>query len=100
MQVRPRVLDLLQLAQTVPAEIINGALLGGLGRIRAELPVELPPRETERAREVEGPVGEPQVQVESKRRPLEALEDVHVDRDRVADDLVKELLAKLDFALP
>ena len=42
-QVRPRALNLLQLAQTVPAEIINGALLGGLGRVRAELPVERRP---------------------------------------------------------
>ena len=34
-------------------------------------------------------------EVEAEWRPLEALEDVQVDRDRVRDDLVKEVLTEL-----
>ena len=34
-----------------------------------------------RGDESERPVGEPQIQVEAERRPSEALEDVHVERD-------------------
>ena len=45
-------------------------------------------------------IGEPEVQVEAEGRPLNRLEDVQVERDRVGDDFVKELLAKLDLALP
>ena len=99
-QVRPGVLDFFQLAETVRAEGVYGAPVTSLGRIRAELPVELRPRDAERAREVERPIDEPQIQVEAERRPLETLEDVQVERDRVGDDFMKELLAELDFALP
>ena len=63
---------------------------------RADLPVELPPREAQRALERERPVCEPEVEVEAERRPLHRAQGVQVDRDRAADDLVKEVLAKLD----
>ena len=100
MQVRPRALDLLQLAETVFAEIVHGVCIARLGRVYAELPVEQRPREPQRALERERPVGEPQVQVESERRPLERSQDVHVERNRVRDDLVKKILAEFYLALP
>ena len=99
-QIWPRVFDFFQLAQTVRAEVSDGEFIGRLGRVYAELPVKQRPREPQRTREVEHPVREPGVHVEAERRPLEALEDVQVERDRVLDDLLKELLAELDFALP
>ena len=71
-QVRPGVLDFFQLAQTVRAEVIHGAPITRLRRVRAELPVELPPCETERARESERAIGEPEVEVEGRGRAATA----------------------------
>ena len=67
---------------------------------RAELPVELLPREAQRSLEGECPVREPEVQVEAERRPLHRLEDMQVNRYRVRDDLVEKLLPELDRAVP
>ena len=46
------------------------------------------------------PVGEPQVEIEAQGAPLEGREGVHVNRDRMVDDLVEELLAQFDLAFP
>ena len=100
MQARPRALNLLQLAETLRAEVVHGAYIARLRRVRAELPVEQRPCEPQRALESERPVCEPEVEVEAEGRPLHRLEDVQVERDRVGYDFVKELLAKLDFTLP
>ena len=64
MQVRPRALDLLQLAQTVLAKVINSAPIVRLLRVHAELPVEQRPREPQLALQRERAIGEPQVEVE------------------------------------
>ena len=40
---RPRVLDFMQLAQTVFSKIVHDQLVASPGRVRAELPVELRP---------------------------------------------------------
>ena len=69
-------------------------------RVSAELPVDQRPRELQWALECERAIGEPEVQVEAEWRPLERLERAQVERDRVRDDLVEELLAKLDRAFP
>ena len=69
-------------------------------RVRAKLPVELPPGQAQRRLKIERPVREPEVQVEAEGRPLYRLKDVQIDRYRVRDDFVKELLAKLDRAVP
>ena len=37
---------------------------------------------------------------ETERTALESLQDVHVERYGVVDDLVEELLPQIDFALP
>ena len=42
-QVRPGVLDFMQLAQTVFSKIVHDQLVASPGRVRAELPVELRP---------------------------------------------------------
>ena len=78
----------------------EGGFIVRPGRVHAELPVEQRPREPQRARESERAIGEPQVEVEAERRPLHRVQGVQVDRDRAADDLVEEVLAKLDLALP
>ena len=99
-QVWPRSLDLFQLAQTVRAKVADGEFIVRPGRVYAELPVEQRPREPKRTLESERAIGEPQVQIESERRPLHRAQGVQVDRDRAADDLVEEVLTKLDPALP
>ena len=65
MQVRPRALDLLQLAQTVLAKVINSAPIVRLLRVHAELPVEQRSREPQLALQRERAIGEPQVEVEA-----------------------------------
>ena len=87
-QPRPGQLDLLQLAQTVLAEILNGAIVAGLGRVHSELPIDLLPGEPLGSAKREGPVDKPEVQVEAQRRTLERREGVHVERHRVVDDLL------------
>ena len=44
-QVRPRVLNRLQLAETLGTEVVHGARIVRLGRVHTELPVEQRPRE-------------------------------------------------------
>ena len=39
----PSELDLLQLAQHLVTEVLNGALIAGFGRVHSELPVQLTP---------------------------------------------------------
>ena len=42
----------------------------------------------------------PQVEIEAQGAAFEGREGVHVERHRVADDLVEKRLPKIDFALP
>ena len=44
-QARPRHFDLLQLAQALCAEVPNDEFVAGVGRVRSELTVQLPPSE-------------------------------------------------------
>ena len=99
-QIRPGQLNLLQLAQNLESELLNGACLRGACRVRSELAVHLPPCDLHRGRQRESPVGEPQVEIEAQRASLEPLQSIHVERHGVADDLVEECLAQIDFALP
>ena len=91
-QLRPGQLDLLQLAQHLDAEVLNGFLVVGVVRVCPELAVHLPPGETQRSAKRKGPVHQPEVQVEAQRRTLERREGVHIERLRVADNLVEERL--------
>ena len=90
-QARPRAVDFFQLAQTDRPEAARVEHAAGrhARRVRAELPVELPPRQAQRRLEIERPVREPEVQVEAEGRPLYRLEDVQIDRYRVRDDFVE-----------
>ena len=45
-------------------------------------------------------IGQPQVEIKAQRGPLERLEGVHVERHRVADDLVKEVFAEANSCSP
>ena len=99
-QIRPGHLDLVQLPQAIRAEVVNGAIIARLSRSPPELTVEARPREPERTFQREGPVGKPQVQIQAQRRALKSLQDVQIQRDRVADDLVEELLAQFNLAIP
>ena len=81
--------------------LTTGTVAGGrAGQVRAELPVEQRPCEPQRALQCERVTGEPQVEVEAERRSFHRLEDAQVDRDRVADNLVEEVLAEFDRAFP
>ena len=62
--------------------------------VRTKLLIELFPREAQRALERKRPIDEPEVQVEAEWRPLERLEAVQVERDRVRDDLVGKILPR------
>ena len=44
-QIRPGDLDLLQLAEALCAEVSDDEFVAGVGRVRSELPVHLPPGE-------------------------------------------------------
>ena len=99
-QARPGAVDFLQLAESRPLKTFNRAFCTDLFRGRAELPVELLPREAQRGLYGECPVREPEVQIEAERRPLHRLEDMQVDRYRMRDDLVEKLLPELDRAVP
>ena len=63
-QARPGAVDFLQLAESRPLKTFNRAFCPDLFRGRAELPVELLPREAQRSLDGECPVREPEVQVE------------------------------------
>ena len=58
-QPRPGQLDLLQLTQNLPAEVLNGYVVAGLGWVRSELAVHLLPGDLLRSAEREGPVDQP-----------------------------------------
>ena len=82
--VRKAAVDFFQLADTVLAEVLHRGVLARFGRVRAELAVELFPREAQRPLERKRPVDEPEVQIETERRPFERPEGVQVERDRCA----------------
>ena len=67
-QARPGQLDLLQLAQHLAAEVLDGAVVAGFGRVCAELAVQLLPREPLRSTEREGAMLILQVLISRKRR--------------------------------
>ena len=69
-QFRPSELDLLQLAENLVPEGLNGVVVAGLGRVRSELAVQEPPSEPQRSAEGEGAVGEPEVQQRFPFRPV------------------------------
>ena len=75
-QVRPSAVDFFQLAQTDRPEAARVEHASGrhARRVRAKLPVELPPGQAQRRLEIERPVREPEVQVEAEGRPLYRLE--------------------------
>ena len=73
-QLRPGQLDLFQLAQNLFPEAADGELVAGFGRVRSKLAVQEPPRNPQRIVEREGPIGEPQVEIEAQRRAFEGLE--------------------------
>ena len=58
-QLRPGDLDLLQLAEALCTEVVNGALVAGFGRVRSELAVQEPPREGFGSAKGESPVDQP-----------------------------------------
>jgi hypothetical protein len=45
-------------------------------------------------------VGEPGIQVQGKRAALQRLQRPHIERDRVGDDRIEELLAEFNPAPP
>ena len=99
-QARPSRLDLLQLAEGLTAEVLNGALVAGLVRVQAELAVDLPPSDPLWGADREGAVDQPQVEVQAQGGAFEGGESVHVNRYGVVDDLIEEVFAEADFALP
>ena len=80
-QLRPGQLDLLQLAQSLTAEVLDGVLVVGLGGVQTKLAVEVLPGEAQRSAEREHAVGKPQVEIEAQGAALERREGVHVERD-------------------
>ena len=70
-QLRPGQLDLLQLAENLVPEVLNGAMVRRPGRVRSELPVQLLPGEPQRSTKRKSPVSEPQIEIESQRRSFE-----------------------------
>ena len=99
-QLRPCDLDLLQLAQHIAAEVLDGVLIVCLEGVQTKLAVEVLPGEVQRSAEREHAVGEPQVEIEAQGATLERRESVHVEWDRVADNLIKESLTQSHFAFP
>ena len=96
----PSDLDLFQLPEDLTAEVLDCSLSGRFDRIFVELAVELPPSELQRTPDCKGSVVEPEVEIEAQGATLEGFQDVHIERHRMLDDLVEELLAQLDLALP
>ena len=80
--------------------MLHRGVLARFGRVRAELAVELFPREAQRPLKRKRPVDEPEVQIETERRPFERPEGVQVERDRVRDDLVEQFFPEPDRAVP
>ena len=58
-QLRPGELDLLQLAQHFFTEAADSKFIAGLGRVRSELAVHLPPGDPLRSTKREGAVDQP-----------------------------------------
>ena len=72
-QLRPGQFDLLQLAEALCTEVVNGALVAGFGRVRSKLAVQEPPREGFGSAKGESPVDQPQVEIEAQGGALERL---------------------------
>ena len=98
-QLRPGQLDLLQLAERLDPEVLDGFLVVGVFRVCGELTVHLPPGEILRSTEREDAVDKPEVDIEAQGTSFECREGVHVERYGVADDLVVECLAEADFTV-
>ena len=96
----PSHLDLLQLPQTVRTKSLDGAIFSRLGWIHPELAIEARPGEPQRPIQCESPICQPQIEIDTQRRALEGLQDIQVQRHRVLGDLLEELLAEFDLALP
>ena len=62
-QLRPGDLDLLQLPQAVFAKVIGDALVSCFARIHSELAVQARPGEPQRTLQREGPIGQPQIDI-------------------------------------
>ena len=99
-QLRPGQLDLFQLAEALCAKGVNSAFVAGVVRVRSELAVQEPPREPQRSTEREGPVDQPQVEIEAQRRPFEGLEGGEIEWHRMAHNLVEESLTQSHLAFP
>ena len=99
-QLRPGQLDLFQLAEAIRAEVVNGSLVARPVRFHTELTIEARPAKPHRAIQREGPIGDPHVEIKAQRRALHGREGVHVERHRVVDDLIEEIFAEPDLAVP
>ena len=99
-QIRPSQLDLLQFAQAVRAKGVDSAIIARLDRVHSELTIEAHPGEPERTPQRESPIGQPQIEINTQRRALEGLQDIQIQRHRVANDLLEELLAQFNPAVP
>ena len=98
-QLWPGQLDLLQLAENLAPEEFNRLFVASLIRVCLELAVQLTPGEPLRALEREGAAGAPEVEIEAQRRTLEGREGVHVQRHRMADNLVEESPTRFNLAV-
>ena len=63
-QVGPSEFDFFQLAEGLAAKHLNGVFISRVHWVCTELPVEVLPGDPQRALEREGPVGEPQVEIQ------------------------------------
>ena len=70
-QLWPGELNLFQLAKNLVPEVLNGLIIARLGRVCSELAVHLSPGDLFRRAQGEGAVGEPQVEIQTKRAALE-----------------------------
>ncbi len=68
--------------------------------VRTELGLDTLPGDQGLPSEVAEAVGQPGVDVERQRRPLQLSESRHIDRDRALDDVVEESLAQRNGAVP
>ena len=80
-QLRPGQLDLLQLAQNLDAEVLNGFLVAGLVRVQAELAVHLPPGDPLWGADREGAVHQPQIEIQAQRTSFEGGDDAMLPLD-------------------
>ena len=85
--------------RSLTAEVLDGVLVVGLGGVQTKLAVEVLPGEALRSAEREGAIGEPQVEIEAQGAALEGREGVHVQRHRMADNLVEESPTRFNLAV-